>query len=59
MMGFEEELEWEDEEQEYEEPLTPDNCPMGSYQPGTEQCDFCPWSEECAEWFYENMVKNK
>lgn len=23
-------------------------CPMGMYAPGTEDCDFCEYSDECA-----------
>ena len=45
----EEEQEWEDEEDE--EWIGPENCSMGSFSPGTEECEFCPCYELCSELF--------
>jgi hypothetical protein len=31
----------------------PECCDFGgNYQPGTEECDFCPWADVCAEAKY-------
>jgi len=56
----EEELAWEDEEQEQweestgctfshrEDEVCPECCAFGGmYQPGVEECEFCPWADEC------------
>lgn len=37
------------EDQEYQEQEELEDCPYdGFFQGGTEICDFCPYSEECA-----------
>jgi hypothetical protein len=49
--------EW-DEEDEYcdeTDEFTPEDCPMGSFSPGTEQCDFCEWYDVCAEAFEKQL----
>jgi len=53
---------WDDDEDydEYEEEeITPENCSMGSFSPGTEACDFCPHSEFCAEEFRKMVERSK
>lgn len=41
-----------------EDDFTPENCPMGSFSPGTEMCEFCGWREVCEEEFLK-WIKNR
>jgi len=55
--------EYEDEEydegDEEEEEVTPENCSMGIYSPGTELCEFCPSGDWCRELFEEKWSRRK
>jgi hypothetical protein len=34
----------------YDDGQCPLCCPQGMYAPGTEECDWCEYSDECAEY---------
>lgn len=41
----------EDECQEEDEEITPENCSIGMFSSGMEECEFCFWRDVCAEEF--------
>lgn len=50
---------WDEEgEEDSDEEWTPEDCPMGTFSPGTEFCDFCPWYDICAAEF-EKLLKKE
>lgn len=51
----EDESEEDENSNDDEEDITPENCSMGGFSPGTEECEFCSWRDICEEEFLKRL----
>jgi hypothetical protein len=43
-----------------EDEVCPECCGLGgAFSPGTEECEFCPWADECEEVWKRMMEQKK